>query len=207
MNVEEIISAEEITNSIFSKDFFEVLTPFIKWGIIFFIITLALNFLSGKIVRKRRYKEYRQNKENYEKKHSSKKKEKNDIDYNLSYRSRPLFSPNEKNAYHKIKSMTDEKGLILFAKVRLFDLLEPEPDTPNYKGAKWKIQAKHVDFVICNQQLDVMGIIELDDSSHNRKDRKERDQFVDAILKNNGYKILHVRYSELDSLQSKLTTV
>ncbi len=37
----------------------------------------------------------------------------------------------------------------------------------------------------------VLGI-ELDDSSHDRKDRKERDEFVDSLFAHAGLGILHV---------------
>ena len=58
----------------------------------------------------------------------------------------------------------------------------------------YKIQAKHVDFVICDKDMHIKVIIELDDSSHDKKDRKERDEFVDLILQSVGYKVIHSRY-------------
>ncbi len=118
---------------------------------------------------------------------------KTDYDYSYSYQRKSLLSKNETVAYHKLKSFTDSMDYQLLTKVRLFDLLEPKPETQNYKGAQWKIQAKHLDFVICDREINVIVIVELDDSSHDRADRKQRDYFVDAILGNNGYKIFHTR--------------
>lgn len=112
---------------------------------------------------------------------------------NGAYQKRWLFSLNEKDAYRKLKTICDEKGLTLFAKIRLLDLVEPVPGIQKYKTYLYKIQAKHVDFVICNSQLIVKYIIELDDSSHDTKKRKERDKLVDEIVKSVGYKIFHVR--------------
>ena len=36
-------------------------------------------------------------------------------------------------------------------------------------------------------------IIELDDNSHNTNERRERDLFVDTILKSAGYKVLRIK--------------
>ena len=56
-----------------------------------------------------------------------------------------------------------------------------------------KVSSKHVDFLICDKDLHIKCIIELDDNSHNQKDRQERDTFVDQILTSVGYKIIHTR--------------
>lgn len=95
--------------------------------------------------------------------------------------------------------------MLLFAKVRLFDLIEPR-DIRN-KAYQYKIQAKHVDFVICNKNLIAKIIIELDDSSHNSKERKERDKFVDMVLKDCGYKVLRYRYINSEELKKVLLSI
>ena len=113
-------------------------------------------------------------------------------DYTNSYQPKWLFSYNEKDAYRKLKKITEPKNLTLLTKVRLFDLIEPKKDCTNIKVATWKIQAKHVDFVICNEKLVAKWIIELDDNSHIQDNRKKRDEFIDKAITNCGYKILHI---------------
>ena len=54
------------------------------------------------------------------------------------------------------------------------------------------MQAKHVDFVLCDTKLVARYIIELDDNSHNAPDRAERDQFVDSVLQAVGYRVLRL---------------
>ena len=56
-----------------------------------------------------------------------------------------------------------------------------------------KVQSKHVDFLVCDQNLHILGVLELDDNSHNETKRKERDEFVNQILQSVGYKVLHTR--------------
>ena len=117
---------------------------------------------------------------------------KNETDYLNCYSPKWLFSVNERDAFIKIRHVTDSLNLILLAKVRLLDLIEPKNGIKNYKGALWKIQAKHVDFVICNEKLVPKIIIELDDSSHEVLARQERDAFVDEVLTKAGYRVIHL---------------
>lgn len=107
------------------------------------------------------------------------------------YQKKWILTTNEKIAYQALKRICDEKGLYLMSKVRLFDLVEPIRSDAKYKTYLYKIQAKHVDFVICDKNLIAQCIIELDDSSHNRIDRMERDKFVDEVLRSVGYTIIH----------------
>lgn len=110
-----------------------------------------------------------------------------------AYTKRWLFSYNEKDAYNRLKPIAEKMGYAVFAKVRLLDLLEPVKNNPKYKTYFYKIQAKHVDFVLCDEKLVARHIIELDDSSHDKKNRKERDAFVDSVLKSVGYNIIHTK--------------
>ena len=110
-----------------------------------------------------------------------------------AYQKKWMFTYNEKDAYRKLLEIVTPMGCTVFAKVRLFDLVEPIKQNPKYKTFLYKIQAKHVDFVICDQKLVAKYIIELDDNSHNSESRKVRDQFVDTVLESTGYKILHTK--------------
>ena len=102
-----------------------------------------------------------------------------------------VLTYNEKYAYEKLKPIVDRAGGYLLAKVRLLDLVKPKSGIPKYKTYFYKVQAKHVDFVICDSRLVARCIIELDDSSHNAKDRQERDKFVNEVLESVGYKVIH----------------
>lgn len=86
-------------------------------------------------------------------------------------------------------------------KLYKFDLVEPIRNHPKYKTNLYKIQAKHVDFVICDKKLVARYIIELDDNSHNSEERIERDIFVNTILKSTGYKVLHTRAIQTEEIE------
>lgn len=91
-----------------------------------------------------------------------------------------------------IKAAQDEFDL--FAMVRLADILQVDPNLPNKR--KWlnSILAKHVDFVVCDQQtLKPLVCIELDDPTHQRPDRIERDIFVNKAFASAGLPLLRIQ--------------
>lgn len=108
--------------------------------------------------------------------------------YKDFYEPKWLLTYNEKDAFKLIYKVALDKGYFVFTKVRLLDLIQPRKHQ-NQKYL-WKIQAKHVDFVICNEKLVARWIIELQDSSHKTPNRVERDLFVLDILNACGYKVL-----------------
>lgn len=122
------------------------------------------------------------------------------IEYSSAYQSKYLLTKNEWFQYKRLKEIADIKGYVVCPKVRLFDIIEPKSGHKKYKTLKYKIQAKHVDFVICDRNMQIKAIVELDDNSHNTTERKERDAFVDLILRSVGYKVIHTKYITNDIL-------
>jgi len=119
-----------------------------------------------------------------------------------AYQQKWLFSHNEKDAYYKITQIATKNELKVFAKVRLLDLVTPIKNHSKYKTNLWKVQAKHVDFVLTTENLIAKYIIELDDNSHETQERKERDKFVDTVLTTCGYKVLHIRGVKEEEIQA-----
>ena len=108
-----------------------------------------------------------------------------------SYVKTPLLTKREWAEYQILKIAADKNGLLICPKVRLLDLVVPKQDAKNSRGLMARVMSKHVDFVICDQNMEVVCIIELDDPTHLQQDRIERDQFVDTVLTGAGYKIIH----------------
>ena len=116
-----------------------------------------------------------------------------------AYRATPLLTQNESRNFQVLKQAANRKGYIVNAKVRLMDLVNPIYGK-DYQANRNKVQSKHVDFVVCDQNMNVKVIIELDDKTHDRPDRQERDKFVDEVLTATGYKIIHTRHITPDIL-------
>ena len=106
-----------------------------------------------------------------------------------------LLTPAERSFFGVLESFELE-GMTLVSKVRLADIFEVRPgvDRGPAKSAFNRISAKHVDFLLLRQSdcRPVLGI-ELDDASHRRADRKNRDQFVDDVFKSAGLPLLHIK--------------
>jgi hypothetical protein len=111
----------------------------------------------------------------------------------LPYQRRPsLLTPAERFFYGVLSQAVDSRYPI-FAKVGLGDLLTVPRGVLKCFAYRNRISQKHVDFVLCApDDLTPLLVIELDDSSHARLDRRERDACVDAALGAAGLPILHV---------------
>jgi hypothetical protein len=110
----------------------------------------------------------------------------------LPYRLRDDFlSPAETSFFQVIKSMMGN-FFIICPKVSLADIFFVTRPNEN-KGAHNRINRKHVDFMICEPQtMAPLFAIELDDSSHDRADRMERDTFVDSVFEAAQLPLLHI---------------
>ena len=113
-------------------------------------------------------------------------------DEQLPYRLRDHFlSAAELSFFHVLRNVADGKFHVT-TKVRISDLLYVVKRRTNFKHAN-RIDRKHVDFVLCDPKtMQPQLVIELDDASHARQDRAERDNFVDAAFATAEFPVLHV---------------
>lgn len=97
-------------------------------------------------------------------------------------RNKYFLSKGEAAFYPQLR-LAIPSGTVLLAKVRLIDLLYLPPGAQNRQSWQNRVQSKHIDFVVCDaRDLRPLLAIELDDKSHEREDRRERDGLVDHIL-------------------------
>lgn len=86
--------------------------------------------------------------------------------------------------------------LTIYPQVRLAGLVHVAPARRTDYATFNRIAAKTVDFVLCDAATTAPRlVVELDDSSHHRADRRARDEFVDAVLASVGLPILHVPWA------------
>ena len=119
-----------------------------------------------------------------------------------AYRKKYLLTKNEYSFYQKIKPIIQEKNLKVLCKIRLADLIEPEP---NKNQKEWyaafnRIKSKHIDFAIATDDMKVIALIELQDGTHQKSDRKERDEFLNDAVTGAGYVLLPV-YNNADGIK------
>ena len=111
----------------------------------------------------------------------------------LPYRSRGRLVTKAELRFYKALLKASQDDFEVFAMVRMADLLRVEEKAANRR--KWinRVLAKHIDFVLCDPgSLEPRICIELDDSSHNRPDRHQRDEFVDRAFESAGLPLLRI---------------
>jgi len=105
-----------------------------------------------------------------------------------------LFSAAELRFLRVLEKALDRHTRV-YAKVRIADVVRVRPgvDKRHFFRAFNRIACKHLDYVLCEaDSCAILAVIELDDRSHNRPERRERDAFVDAVMKASGIPILHI---------------
>jgi len=82
---------------------------------------------------------------------------------------------------------------LVMCKVRLADIVTCT-DAEWRRGLGRAIAQKHLDFILCDRSTTRFVLaIELDDRSHERRDRRQRDLFVDQVLAQAGIRLIRFR--------------
>lgn len=110
----------------------------------------------------------------------------------MPYTAAKLLTRREYAFFKALQPIAKKYNLMICPKIRLADIVSVPEGT---KERKWfnYIKAKHVDFTLCDMDLRIKLVIELDDSTHDRQDRQTRDEFVDRVFKQINVRMLHVR--------------
>ncbi|MCJ8328403.1 MAG: DUF2726 domain-containing protein [Lentisphaeria bacterium] len=123
------------------------------------------------------------------------------------YKSKKPYLPYEKHEsiltrselvfYQVLKEAVAPYSFDIMCKIRMADFVTVESGAEEWRAHFNKIQAKHVDFLLVdNDTMEPLIVVELDDASHKRPDRMERDKFVDSVMAHCGIGILHIAVSK-----------
>lgn len=109
----------------------------------------------------------------------------------LPYRKKRFLMTRAEYAFNKVLEEAVGDKYYIGRQVLLSNLVEV---TSTYKPYRSKIDKKTIDFVLFNKAGYTPYLaIELDDSSHNRLDRIQRDRFVEDVLSKAGIRIERVK--------------
>ena len=110
--------------------------------------------------------------------------------------------------FHAVLEPLVSAHYLIATKVRLADLFDALY-APGHQAAFNKIRSKHIDFVLTEPgNSRILCGIELDDRSHQRPDRIERDAFVDQLFESQRLPLLRVpcaRSYQPESLRKSLS--
>lgn len=111
------------------------------------------------------------------------------------YVAKPFMTERERDFYIRLHAVLP-KGDFLMSQVRLVDIVSVSQRFKADKGKKMtlfrKISQWHCDYVWLDHQFSIKAVIELDDSSHRRKDRIARDEFFNEVVRQAGYSLVRL---------------
>lgn len=113
-----------------------------------------------------------------------------------------ILTERERSFYSILRPIADKLELQICPKVRVADIVSIKKGTRDWQ--KWfnKIRSKHVDFLLCDYDMNIVLIIELDDRSHETERAKKNDALKNAIF---GNKLVRIR-SLKDDVEGIITT-
>ena len=91
----------------------------------------------------------------------------------------------------ELKKITDINNLIILPQVQLQSIFYTinNKDITSFN----KIKSKSIDFAIVDSDYNYKLFIELDDYTHNRKNRIQRDQFINELFKTYNLKLKRIK--------------
>lgn len=110
----------------------------------------------------------------------------------LGYRKRWSFMNKSEASFFQILSRELNSEFYIFPKTRIADIIKTV-DGDGYYARRNRVLPKHIDFLICSKNFEPLMAIEVDGSSHDSLNRRERDGEVDAIFNSVEIPLRHVR--------------
>ena len=140
-----------------------------------------------------------------DKKNNNNESEKNveNINYNTLYSKKDyLLTQQELKFYKLIKMISDKNNLNIFSQVALYEIVTSK----NIKDFN-KIKSKTIDFVITDTNCKIKLCIELDDPTHIKENRHQRDKFIEDLFNQLNIKLIRIpvqSYYNLKEIEEKI---
>jgi hypothetical protein len=112
---------------------------------------------------------------------------------------RSLLSPREQSLYQSL--LTLYPGHKLFVQVALSQLIDVDRNHPESESIRARYKQLVADFVLCRSDLSVVAVIELDDRSHERRNRQDADARKTKALADAGLRLVRVPAGALPSTE------
>jgi len=120
----------------------------------------------------------------------------NDENYNKFYKSKIyLITLNELVFYNVLLEIAKELDLILCSQVSLYNIVETKKGLDKSNEIKYfnKISRKSIDFVLVDKKdCRIRLCIELDDNTHKKYNRIERDKFINKLFKDLNINLIRI---------------
>ncbi len=124
------------------------------------------------------------------------------IDYSAYHLRDDFLSAAEHEFFDALRSVLGDE-MVICPKVSLGGLFYAKTgDYAQNLSARNRTERKHVDFLLCDPTtIRLLLGVELDDKSHQREDRRERDQLVDGVFTGAGLPVHRIQVQRLYEAQ------
>lgn len=155
------------------------------------ILIILLMFLAA-LKPYKEYKEYKEKEKSILSIIDNPKTEEKPIKNTYPYRKTNLLTKTEYGFYKTLKEECDKRNFLICPKVRMEDFLEVtcKDEQLKYRG---HIKSRHIDFIICDQDLRILCGIELDDPSHYTQKAQKADTFKNDVFKEIGLPLYRIK--------------
>lgn len=124
-----------------------------------------------------------------------------------TYRAKPLLSPWELKVFGPLRASLPA-GWYLCPQVRAADIVSiSAPSSGHQRAALGKLAPRSVDFVLIDEGAIPRLVVELDDSSHDRPERRQRDADIDRALHAAGVPVWRIRPGQEIDWEAIVATV
>lgn len=114
--------------------------------------------------------------------HNNKKGENTTNCKEYPYTYKNLLSKAEMAFYKILETECKDKDIKICPKVRMEDFLNVTDKKQQLKYRGY-IRSRHIDFILCDKEMNMIAGIELDDESHNSDKTKQADTFKNEVFK------------------------
>lgn len=170
------------------------------WGVVA-LFTMLVVMLAVVIVRKRGEADFRSHPDaadfGFEKTRP--------FDGQRYFRKRQLLTLNELETFHYLRGKLPPSVFVCPC-VRIADIVGVKPGK-GHMSAFGRISQKHVDFLVVDFESHMLFAVEVDDLSHQRPDRKERDAFVDDLFRSVNVPLIRVEPRRLERSEALRTAL
>ena len=116
-----------------------------------------------------------------------------------------IMTATELKFYRELKKITDKNNMTIFPQVNMERLIQVKNNEYKYRN---KIKSRTIDFtIVSNTNCKIICGIELDDYTHNYKNRIERDKFINELFRNIDLPLIRIKVSnnyDTNSIENKL---
>jgi Protein of unknown function (DUF2726) len=110
---------------------------------------------------------------------------------------RNLLSAREQSLYQRLLSLYPKHQV--FVQVALSQMIDVDRNYPESESIRARYKQLVADFVLCRADLSVVAVIELDDRSHQRRDRQDADARKTKALVDAGLRLVRIPAGDLPS--------